>query len=175
MKPFEYCPSCGTGLGEANQESGKTCPSCGRTWYRNSAPTAGCVIVRDGKALVTERGVEPEKGRYDVPGGFLAAGEEPIAGLKRELREELGIEIEAAVEDCVSMVPHPYGPEGDHVLAIGFIAKLIEGEPRAADDVAGFRWVDEEQLDDLDFAWPHDRELVRKALRRAKEELDGGP
>lgn len=130
--------------------------------------------MREGKALVTQRGVEPEKGRFDVPGGFLDAGEEPIAGLKRELREELGVEVEAAIDDCVSMVPHPYGPEGDHVLALGFLARLVAGEPRAADDVADFRWVDEEELDDLDFAWPHDRELVRKALRRAKEELDGG-
>lgn len=173
MKPFDFCPSCASRLGEADGESGKVCPSCGRTWYRNSAPTAGCVIVKDGKALVTKRGVEPEKGRYDVPGGFLAAGEEPIAGLQRELREELGIEVEASVEDCVSMVPHPYGPEGDYVLAIGFLARLVSGEPRAADDVADFRWVEEDEIDGLDFAWPHDRELVRKALGRAKEESRG--
>lgn len=133
------------------------------------------MIVRDGKALVTQRGVEPEKGRFDIPGGFLAAGEEPISGLKRELREELGVEVDASVEDCLSMVPHPYGPEGDYVLALGFVARLVSGEPRAADDVADFLWVDEDELEALDFAWPHDRELVRKALRRAKEGMDGGP
>ncbi|MFP5351305.1 MAG: NUDIX hydrolase [Actinomycetota bacterium] len=162
-------------MGASDHETGKKCPSCGRTWYRNSAPTAGCVIVRDGKALVTQRGVEPEKGRFDIPGGFLAAGEEPISGLKRELREELGVEVDASVEDCLSMVPHPYGPEGDYVLALGFVARLVSGEPRAADDVADFLWVDEDELEALDFAWPHDRELVRKALRRAKEGMDGGP
>lgn len=130
--------------------------------------------MRDGKALVTQRGVEPEKGRFDVPGGFLAAGEDPIEGLKRELREELGIEIEASVDDCVSMVPHTYGDEGDYVLAIGFLARLVSGDPVAADDVADFRWVDAAEVDALDFAWPHDRVLVLKALQRAKEETDGG-
>lgn len=174
MKPFDYCPACGSGLATSDAESGRACPSCGRTWYRNSAPTAGCVIVRDGKALVTKRGVEPEKGRFDVPGGFLSAGEDPIEGLKRELREELGIEVEASVGDCVSMVPHTYGDEGDYVLALGFLARLVSGEPVAADDVADFRWVDVDEVDDLDFAWPHDRELVRKALQRAEEEADGG-
>lgn len=169
MKPFDFCPTCASPLRVADAESGRSCTSCGRTWYRNSAPTAGCAIVRDGKALVTRRAIEPEKGRYDVPGGFLSVGEEPIAGLKRELREELGVEIEASVEDCVSMVPHTYGDEGDYVLAIGFRARLVSGEPKAADDVADFRWVDLDDLDDLDFAWPHDRELVRKALKRAEE------
>lgn len=173
MKPFVFCPSCAGRLEEPDASSGRRCPSCGRTWYRNSAPTAGCAIVRDGKALVTQRGGEPEKGRYDVPGGFLSAGEDPIEGLKRELREELGIEIDASVEDCVSIVPHTYGPDGDYVLAIGFLARHVSGEPKAADDVAGFRWVTAEELDGIDFAWPHDRELVHKALQRAKEDRDG--
>lgn len=130
--------------------------------------------MRDGKALITERGIEPFKGRCDVPGGFLGAGEEPIEGLKRELREELGIEIDVSVEDCVSIVPHTYGPEGDYVLAIGFLARLVAGEPKAADDVAGFRWVGLDEVDEVDFAWSHDRELVRKALQKAKEDSDGG-
>lgn len=174
MKPFDFCPACGSQLGGAAADSGRSCPACGRTWYRNSAPTAGCAIVRDDRALITERGIEPFKGSYDVPGGFLAAGEEPIEGLKRELREELGIEIDASIDDCVSMVPHTYGDEGDYVLAIGFLARLVAGQPKAADDVAGFRWVGIDEIDDVDFAWPHDRELIRKALQKAKEDSDGG-
>ncbi len=134
----------------------------------------GAAIVEGGKALVTRRAIEPEKGRYDIPGGFLAGGEHPIDGLKRELREELGLEIEVSVDDCVSMVPHTYGPEGEFVLAIGFLAARVAGEPRAADDVADFAWVDPEELEALDFAWEHDRQVVRNALRRAKEERHGG-
>lgn len=128
--------------------------------------------MRDHRALVTRRGIEPEKGRWDVPGGFLGTGEEPIEGLRRELREELGIEVDVAVTDCVSMVPHPYGPEGDFVLALGFLARFRSGDPRAADDVAEFRWVDAPELDALEFAWEHDRELVRKALDRASKEAN---
>jgi 8-oxo-dGTP diphosphatase len=113
---------------------------------------------------VTQRAREPEKGRYDVPGGFLRAGEEPIDGLRREVREELDVEIEATVDDCISMVPHTYGPEGDFVLALGFKARLVSGDPKPADDVAAFKWVTMDELDDLDFAWPHDRDLIRRAL-----------
>ena len=163
MKPFVFCPADGTRLA-AGEDEGLRCPSCGRSWYRNSAPTAGCAIVVGGKALITERGREPEKGRYDIPGGFLSAGEEILDGLRREVREELGVEIEVSVDDCASIVTHTYGDEGDYVLAIGFIARLVSGEPRAADDVAAIRWIEPTELDEVEFAWEHDRELVRKAL-----------
>ena len=169
MKPFDLCPACGGRLDWSDEEKGGHCPACGRSWYRNSAPTVGAAVVRDGKALVTQRGVEPEKGRWDVPGGFLGPGEEPIEGLRRELREELGIEVEVSVDDCVSMVPHTYGPEGDYVLALGFLARFAAGDPKAADDVADFRWIDAAEVGSVDFAWEHDRELIRKALERQRE------
>ncbi len=173
MKPFDFCPSCAGRLEDAGDE-GFRCPSCARRWYRNSAPAAGAAIVKDGKALVTQRGIEPEKGRFDIPGGFLGAGEHPVDALKRELREELGIEVDVDVEDCISMVAHPYGREGDPVLALGFLARWVDGQPRAADDVADFRWVDLDELEKLDFAWEHDRAVARTALLRAKEGSDGG-
>jgi ADP-ribose pyrophosphatase YjhB (NUDIX family) len=171
VKPFLFCPSCGSRLeGDANSDHGSRCSACGRKWFRNSAPTAGAVILRGDRALITERGVEPRKGCYDIPGGFLMAGEDPLHGLRRELEEELG-DIEVEVGPVMQMVPHPYGDEGDFVLAIGFIAELVGGEPEAADDVASVRWIGIDELDDVEFAWSHDRELVRKALGMV---LEGG-
>lgn len=115
------------------------------------------------------RAREPERGRFDVPGGFLLPGEDPIEGLKREVNEELGVEIDVDVDDCLSMVPHRYGEEGDFVLALGFAARLTNGEVAPNDDVDAVHWVGTEQLEELDFAWPHDRELVRKALEREEQ------
>jgi 8-oxo-dGTP diphosphatase len=121
------------------------------------------VIVHDGRALATVRGIEPFKGKLDVPGGFLLNGEDPVEGLKREIREELGIEIETE-GPVVQMVPHPYAHDDDFNLALGFRARWLSGDVVAADDVADVRWVSPEELDELDFAWEHDRELVRKVL-----------
>jgi 8-oxo-dGTP diphosphatase len=165
MKPFVFCPACATKLENPDpSEGGARCPNCGRTWYRNSAPTAGAAIVRDGRVLLAVRGIEPHKGKFDVPGGFLQAGEEPVAGVKREVKEETGLEIDVSMEDCLQIVPHEYGGEGDYVLAIGFKARPVSGEPSAASDVADVRWVGKKELDDLDFAWEHDRQLARRAL-----------
>ncbi|MGH2757691.1 MAG: NUDIX domain-containing protein [Actinomycetota bacterium] len=162
--PFRFCPTDGTRLDESHNDSGARCPQCGRTWYHNAAPTAGAAIVDGGRALVTKRAREPEKGRFDVPGGFLEADEGPIDGLKREVREELGIDIDVSLTDLMQMVPHPYGDDGDYVLALGFKARYIGGDPTPADDVADVLWVTAGELDAIDFAWEHDRDLVRKAL-----------
>jgi 8-oxo-dGTP diphosphatase len=127
------------------------------------------VIVRGDRALVTVRARDPERGRIDVPGGFLQSGEDPLAGLKREVKEELGVEIAAEVEDCLTMATHRYGQDGDWVLSLGFRVALVSGEPHATDDVAAIKWVTKDELEDLDFAWPHDRELVRRALERGEK------
>jgi len=166
MKPFRYCPLHGVELEQPDHERGARCPVDGRKWYRNSAPTVGAVVVVDGKALLTKRGIEPYKGKYDIPGGFLAAGEDPVEGLKREVNEELGIEIDVGVDDVRQMAVHRYGDKGDYTLALGFEARWLAGEPKPADDVDDIRMADDDELDGIDFAWEHDKELVRKVLRR---------
>ena len=167
MKRFEFCPMCGRELKPVENDIAGYCDFHDRSWYRQMAPTAGCVIVQDGRALITQRARDPERDRFDVPGGFLDPGEDPIAGLKREVREELNLEIDVSIEDCLQMVPHSYGSDDSQVLAIGFKARLVSGEPSPDDDVADYKWVAEDELDGIDFAWEHDRELVRKALEHA--------
>jgi len=123
------------------------------------------VIVEGGKALLTLRAREPEKGRLDLPGGFLGVGEHPVDGLAREAREELGVEIEV-FEPPILLATHTYGSNGQYVLAIGFRARIVEGEPDPTDDVAEIRWISPQELDSADFAWEHDRRMVGETLRR---------
>jgi 8-oxo-dGTP pyrophosphatase MutT (NUDIX family) len=88
-----------------------------------------------------------------------------VEGLKREVREELGLEI--GVDPMpVLLAPHTYGPEGVWALAIGFRARILEGTPDPADDVAEALWIDAGEVDGVDFAWEHDRGFVRAALEQ---------
>ena len=167
-EPYRFCPADGTQLEGPRPSGGTTCPLCGRSWYRSSAPAVGAAIVRDGRALVAVRAVEPEKGRIDLPGGFVDVGEHPVDGLVREAREELGVEIEVSGPPILLGI-HTYGPNGAYVLAIGFKASIVEGEPNPTDDVAEIRWLSAEELDAADFAWEHDREMIRAALTGTAE------
>lgn len=165
-EPYRFCPADGTKLSEPRPSGGVTCPLCGQSWYRNSSPAVGAVILEGSRALVTVRAREPEKGRVDLPGGFLEVGEHPKNGLVREAREELGVEIEV-LGAPILLETHTYGPEGNYVLAIGFRANIVEGTLNPTDDVADVRWLSAEEVDDTNFAWEHDREMVREALKNA--------
>jgi ADP-ribose pyrophosphatase YjhB (NUDIX family) len=166
MRPFNFCPACGARLDVPGAEGAARCPSCGRVWYRNPAPTVAAAIVRDARALVTIRARSPHRGKVDVPGGFLGVAEQPLDGLRRELREELGVEIDVGEDDYVQAVAHQYGDEGDWLVSMGFTARLASGEPRPADDVAEVKWIGGDDIEALEWAWEHDRALVRKALER---------
>ncbi|WP_119065625.1 NUDIX hydrolase [Rubrobacter indicoceani] len=161
--PFRFCPADGNRLGPPRPSGGATCPVCGRSFYRNSAPAVGAALVRDGKALVTVRARNPYRGMVDVPGGFVELGEHPVDALKREVMEELGVEIEVEWPP-VMFAPHRYGDNGVHALAIGFRAEIISGDPSPTDDVADILRVTLDEVDSLDFAWDHDREFIRDVL-----------
>ena len=168
MRPFNFCPSCGANLQLPDHDGAARCSSCRRSWYRNPAPTVGCALVRDGLALVAVRARAPEKGRIDVPGGFLHVAEDPLDGIRREVREELSVDVDVAGDDFIQAVSHRYGPDGDWLLSLGYAGRIRSGEPRPGDDVESVRWVTEDELEDLDWAWKHDLELVRRALRRER-------
>lgn len=165
MRPFRFCPACGSDIKPPDETTGSECGSCGRSWFRNPAPTVAAALVDGDRALVVIRANEPEKGRFDMPGGFLHAGEPPIEGLKREVNEELGVDVEVGERDFLGAAVHQYGEEGDWLLSLGFRGRITSGEPNPADDVAGFRWVTLDDLDGLDFAWEHNREQTRRALQ----------
>jgi ADP-ribose pyrophosphatase YjhB (NUDIX family) len=86
-----------------------------------------------------------------------------VEGIIREVREELGVEIELVGNPILPEI-HTYGPDGGYVMPIGFRANIVEGDPDPTDDVANVRWIPAEEVDSTDFAWEHDRRMVRAAL-----------
>ena len=91
---YKFCSNCGNELPITNNNfAAQSCARCGRTLYHNSKPCAGALIVRDGCVLLVKRAVEPFKDYWDLPGGFLEAGEHPRDGMLREVREETGLDV----------------------------------------------------------------------------------
>jgi ADP-ribose pyrophosphatase YjhB (NUDIX family) len=69
------------------------CNACSLVFFQNVAAAAAAILEYQGRILLIKRGLEPGKGKLDYPGGFIDPKESAEAGLKRELKEELDIEI----------------------------------------------------------------------------------
>jgi len=94
----------------------------------------------EGRLLLVRRAREPDKGKWDLPGGFLDEGEHPLDALRRELREETGLEIEPG--EFIGVFVDRYGDAADApaTLNLYWTARVVGGRPRPADDVSELRW-----------------------------------
>jgi ADP-ribose pyrophosphatase YjhB (NUDIX family) len=120
-----FCLRCGRALGRVRDGAHvrPRCPGCGWIFYENPVPAAVALVVRGGKVLFTRRANEPYAGTWDVPGGFMEAGEAPAAAVDRELREELGVGARTA--RFVGFATDRYGPRGFSVLTIVYRVTLL--------------------------------------------------
>ena len=131
----------------ANDGSKVECASCGLVHYANPAPAVSAVVVDGaGNVLLARRAHDPDAGLWDTLGGFLDVGEEPEAGLRRELREEAGVEIE--IGDLVDDVRRSLRRRRGCAAAARPVweATIASGEPEPADDVAELRWFPRDAL-----------------------------
>ncbi|UCG46263.1 MAG: NUDIX domain-containing protein [Phycisphaerales bacterium] len=91
---FRYCPKCSSARVRMHGAKVLKCADCGFEYYFNPAAAVAALITDDeGRLLITVRGEEPAKGAWDLPGGFVDPGESAEEALRREVREEMGIEI----------------------------------------------------------------------------------
>jgi len=138
-----FCPVCATNL-ETRFWEGKSrffCPHCQKPVYENPLPaTAALVTNKAGEILLVKRNVEPKKGQWCLPGGFVELYETPEAGCLRELEEETGLKAEI---DRLVGVYLSENPIYKSVLVMGYTVREVEGEMKAGDDsdeVAYFPW-----------------------------------
>lgn len=101
---------------------------------------AGVVIVRDGKTLLAKRKGSHAAGCFGSLGGHVEFGESLLETVKREAREELGIEIKnIRFVSCTNMCKY-----GKHFVDISFVAEIASGEPRICepDRIESIGWYD---------------------------------
>ena len=92
-----YCQLCGRYLVERYVEeesrSRYQCEGCGFVHYLNPRVVASVIIEHGGRVLLQQRAMEPGKGLWTFPGGFLEVGERPEEGAVREAKEEVGLDV----------------------------------------------------------------------------------
>jgi ADP-ribose pyrophosphatase YjhB (NUDIX family) len=160
LAEWRTCPRCRSQLEQL--ERSVRCPSCGLEEYANPVPTASALVRDgDGRILLARRAAEPGAGLWDLVGGFMDEGEDPLDTLRRELREETGLEAEPG--EYLAAIPDRYGDGGVWTLNLYWEASLAAGEPRPADDVAELAWFPRDALPPRsEFAFANTVELLER-------------
>lgn len=158
---FAFCPYDGSRLAPAQDHDGVTrgaCAACGFMDYRNPKPGVAVLMERAGRILLARRGTEPRKGTWDIPGGFIDAGETAEQAVRREMREETGLEL--ADLHYFGSYPDTYGRRDEPVLSFCFTARADTGDPKPASDVSELAWFASEEIPH-ELAFPHQQQILR--------------
>ncbi|MGW7453198.1 (deoxy)nucleoside triphosphate pyrophosphohydrolase [Streptomyces sp. NPDC054787] len=122
----------------------------------------GGALCHEGRLLAARRSAPPElAGRWELPGGKAEPGESVPEALVRELREELGVEVEP-----LERIPGEWPLKPGLVLHV-WTARLLSGVPAPLEDHDELRWLGPQELESVDWL-DQDRPAVEEAGRRLR-------
>ncbi len=153
---FAFCPHCGASLITrfVGDKPRRACPDCGYVYYTDPKVGVGVFVVQDGRVLLIQRRVSPEKGKWSIPAGFLDRGEDPKETAVREAFEETNLHV--AIEELIDVYFNPIAKGPGASIFILYRARLLGGELRAGDDAAAAGFFCLNELPEIAFASTRD-------------------
>lgn len=121
FRNIKFCSRCGGILSPSELDYGRKCDSCGAMFYAPISPAVIIAIERDGKLLLAHNTAWPET-RYSIIAGFVEPGERIEDTVRREIREEVSIEVKNLKYWNSQTWPFP------NSLMLGFTAEYDSGE-----------------------------------------------
>ena len=167
LNTFVYCPVCGSAHFVVNNFKSKKCQDCGFTYYANPCSATAAFIINDkNEMLVVRRAKEPAKGTLDLPGGFVDTGETVEEGMRREIREETGLEVADIQYLFSSPNVYMYSGMGVHTLDMDFLVRVHSDSfaVTAADDAAEAFWIPVNEVNPAEFGLTSIRNAVIRFL-----------
>lgn len=164
LESFQYCPRCGKRTFVERGSRAKNCTECGLIYYANvAAAVAGIIKDKNGNLLTVRRGREPAIGTLDLPGGFLEPEETAEEGLKREILEETGLQIDNIVYLFSQPNIYPYGGNTVYTTDLFFTTECKDlSQAKAADDAAEIVILKPNEIDPALFGLRSIRNAIKK-------------
>lgn len=134
----------------------RVCDGCGRVHYTDPKVAVGVAVFHDDRLLLVRRVMEPGRGRWSLPGGYLDAGEDPRNAAAREALEEAGVRV--SVGRVVDVFANP--PDHGGAVFMLFSASYLDGEPTPGDDADAAAFFGRDEVPDL--AFPSTEHVVRR-------------
>lgn len=166
-----FCINCGTPLAARIIEGHElpACATCDFVLWRDPKVVTMVVIEGPDGILLGRRAIEPARGDWCLPGGFVNADEHPAAAAARECREEIGADVEVTRLVGVFHIAKVGAPS---MVAIAYAARLKPGgRPAAGEEMLEVAWFPPGALPDL--AFPSHREAMLEWARSGESSLSG--
>jgi ADP-ribose pyrophosphatase YjhB (NUDIX family) len=144
-------------------------PKDNRRYPKRPLVGVGAILIRGDRILMAQRGKTPLKGWWSLPGGALETGELLVDGIRREVREETGLEVkpvrmfqifERIMRDSAGAVEY-------HYVLVDYLCRVVGGTLRAGDDVAHVEWVRRRDLPALQIT-EGTLEVIQSAFRKRR-------
>ena len=157
-RTHQYCGKCGGRTDPLEDERGRACSRCGLHFFPRVTPAIIVAVVRNGKILLAQSSRFPAA-FYSVLAGFVEPGETFEECVRREVREEVGIEVENLRYFGSQPWPFP------HSLMVGFTASFAGGDLVLEEkEIVRAGWFDAEEV--LRLRIPHHGTIARRLIDR---------
>jgi 8-oxo-dGTP diphosphatase len=133
---YVHCPRCAHLLQQevVDGRERPTCPSCGLVVYLNPKIVAAVIPVRDGDVALVRRGMNPGRGLWVFPGGYVDAGENVEDAARREVWEETGLQVRL---ECLVGV---YSRSGEDIVLVVYGGVVTGGDLSFGDEEVDAQW-----------------------------------
>ena len=159
-----HCLNCGDLMSErklANDHHCRlVCGTCGFIFYQNPKVVVGTIPIRDDKVVLVRRAIEPRKGSWGYPGGFMELGESTEEGAVRETKEETNLDVR------ISGLLNVYSRPAAGIVAIASLAEVPGGEPAICEETAEIKFFTSEEIPWDQLAFPTTEWALRDWQRR---------
>lgn len=173
MHQARFCVRCGGALVEAvpplDTRVRRMCPACGFVAYLNPKIATGTVPVRDGRLALIRRGIEPARGKWSFPCGYVEHDETLENAAVRETAEESGLVVTLGPMLGAYSYPARQGDGSGNttgILVVAYATASVEGTLLAGDDAEDAAWFEPAQIPWDDLAFESSRSGIRDALAR---------
>lgn len=145
MSFFNYCPNCGSTHFEFPENRRFFCHNCEFVYFHNIAAAVAVIFRYENQMLFTVRNIDPDKGKLDLPGGFIDPKETAEEAACREIKEEMGIDVKPNELRYITTHPndYPYKNVPYRTMDIFFECKLQSDQVSviAKDEIQELIWV----------------------------------
>ena len=162
---LKFCPRCGSNRFNCRHDREFLCQKCSFHFFINSSSAVAALIFnQDGKLMLSRRGIDPNKGMLDLPGGFVDTMESAEEAICREIKEELDVKV----TDLLYLISYPneyvFSEFSVYTTDLAFLCKVDDLENiKPMDDITG-----------VEFKYPEDiilSELCSNSMKQIIQEV----